>query len=115
MYIIWLKRGYFISSNGVDSPPVDTSLKLKSSEFKKFIERVNKLLAFSSKDIVNLENKLDSISDELESWSILEWKEITEESLSTLFCIAYQIWYDAFKLTAGQDTDTHNETKNEKT
>lgn len=139
MFIMWLKRGFFIMSGGIDAPAIDTTVKIKSREFPTFLARVEMALPGFSEyfvtkgekaekdmnvDLVNILSKDGTandfvISDEevrqqisgiLEGMGrVTEWRDISEQRLIVIFVLCAIIWERNFKDVAGQDADTYNE------
>jgi len=120
MYILWLKRGFFVLSQGINDPPIDTNLKIKSEYFdlfnKRVLERIdifNDLTTRKSKFSLD-ENGvlcLNSISSYLGEMANKQWKDISEYNLIIIFYYTYYVWDKKFLATAGSDTDTNNEDK----
>lgn len=115
MYIIWLKRGFFVVPSGVNDPPIDTNLKVKGENFQKFIDEVKESnIHFKDWYIhshTTIETFLESISESLKNFSTLVWKRIGSHDLISIFLKTYYIWNEKFSDKAGQDTDTWNEGK----
>lgn len=107
MYILWLKRGFFIMPLGV-STPIDTNLEIKGLFFDKFTKKFNTYI--NDKELQ--QQNLESVSDMLGIWSgYVNFDEIEEDDIFFIFAITYLEWSDKFSATAGQDTDTWNEKK----
>jgi hypothetical protein len=120
MYILWLKRGFFVMNKGINDPPIDTNLKIKEEQFSLFtknLEIYNKygqdkiyLDALIDEKRLTLEtvenNCLDCISNTLNNFSHKKWSEIGEYELFEIFTKTYYIWDKKFSAIAGQDQDT---------
>lgn len=115
MYILWLKRGFFVQESGVDSPPINTTVRVKSEHFGSFLRLVKKEKgqshwSFQLKPKQNVveqwELDLDVISNKLVAFSNKVWKEIDEDTIVQIFLRAYRVWEFHFSEKAGQDTDT---------
>lgn len=125
MYILWLKRGFYIVNQGVNDPPIDTNLKVKNENFNLFVNHLNEYLYYiedrekisdnyNIPDEIRMENNLNSITSTLEYFSSQEWKNVKEADLANIFLCSFYIWDKKFSATAGTDTDTWNENKNGK-
>lgn len=140
MYILWLKRGFYIMSKGINSPAIDTNVKTKLEQYDNFLTKVNENAELMAKFgytfkqmqeslldeeerettpvLVNNENELyfadtvlvDGMSEILGKFSNQAWEEVSEYNLIKVFALAYNLWLRNFKDVAGQDTDTWNET-----
>ena len=107
MFIIWLKRGFHVMPKGVNDPPIDTNVEIKTRYFNKFIERVKN--TDISLDFLKSSDRMKSISEELGSFSNLEWVNISEYSLIKIFRLAEAEWDLNFKNVEEHDKDTENE------
>jgi hypothetical protein len=120
MYILWLKRGFFVTPRGINDPPIDTNLKIKEEQFNLFIKNFKELLGESvyieelfakRTEDEAIRISLDGISYTLAEFSKNEWKQISQYDLFSIFKKTYMIWNVKFSTVAGADTDTHNEDK----
>jgi hypothetical protein len=124
MYILWLKRGFYVMPNGIVYPPIDTNIKTKEAQFPLFIEKLKKAILDygwgeryhrvddESKTFINNDSVvLQSISTSLQSFSKVEWKEIKDIDLFRICYLSFVLWERNFSKVAGQDTDTYNEKK----
>jgi len=120
MYILWLKRGFHVRKLGINDPPLDTNIQQKIKNFHIFVEeaRRNNQLHKKIKDSSNLLSKfystrflLPRISEELQRYSKIDWKNILESSLLNIFDNAFIVWKEKFAEVTNHDTDTDNERK----
>ncbi|MHA1437917.1 MAG: hypothetical protein ACTSPD_10105 [Promethearchaeota archaeon] len=141
MYILWLKRGFYIMERGINDPAIDTNVKTKLEQYTTFLKKLEGKQQFI--DGLNLSNKemeeskvptelldettiltnnpddlyftdsffVQATSRLLGRFSEIEWKDISESDLIKIFAFAYTLWYRNFKDKAGQDTDTWLEDK----
>jgi hypothetical protein len=108
MYIIWLKRGFFVMPNGVVTP-IDTNLEVKGLFFDKFIKNV---IENATIEDDGLEYNLDTVSALLGIWSSRNnFHDIYSNNIYKIFSICYLEWSNRFYDKAGKDTDTWNEKK----
>ncbi len=142
MFIVWLKRGFFVMPQGVNDPAIDTTVKTKSREFPNFLAKVELSLpgfaeyfetkgSYAEKNtdvgvfqaMTEEERNLPLHSDEdirqhisgiLEGFARNEWKDVTEHRLIVVFVFCAIIWERNYKDIAGQDADTYNETNGQK-
>jgi hypothetical protein len=108
MYILWLKRGYFAGS--ASPSPIDTNIEIKAKYFGDFVDSYKKQSDMSEYDREGIEE----ISDVLGYLSHIEWGEIKERDLFSIFHISYNLWIERFADSEEHDTDTFNEEKNKK-
>jgi hypothetical protein len=102
MYILWLKRGFFLEED--TSVPVDTNLENKSAHYGKFIE------AYGNYEYQQLDGKsIDDISEMLGHFSEIMWAGIKEQEIFDVFHMSYNIWKEKFADVTEHDTDTFNE------
>jgi hypothetical protein len=104
-YILWLKRGYFISNKGVDSPVIDTTVNIKEKWFEAFAKKSTELY---SADINLLEKPTDIlkvIGSILVSWSKKEWKLIDEEGIYMIYLYCFVEWKNSYSKIEKRDED----------
>ncbi len=110
MYIIWLKRGFFIQSRGVvDS--IDTNVIIKKNEFKKFTEKIWKYFNTYKEDLNGVKNKIELTSDILQEWANKDWKNIFEAHIFEIYCLMFIEWLLNFSRNRRHDEDVKNEEK----
>lgn len=133
MYLLWLKRGFHIMSDGIKDPPIDTTLKNKLDNFDLFIERSEQMLLDIENDQVQSifnptyrtfsdfftnfyathrvgdTNLLDYISSKLRDMANLEWYQFSEKYLIMIFYASFLEWEENYSSVKEHDTDTHNE------
>jgi hypothetical protein len=115
MYIIWLKRGYFLQERGVDAP-IDTNIKIKTEEFDNFVGVINNYYSKFQPELKGVENRLGLISDILAGFSSIDWVSVLENHLAQVFCLTFEEWLIKYSRKKKHDTDTwNNEAKNETT
>ena len=112
MYILWLKRGFWIIPSGVNDPPIDTNLQNKQQNYDKFILAIQKRDYNLNYD-ENPKGYIEAISNTMVIFNDIPWKTINEDHICLVFICAFREWCEQFKDKAGQDTDTWNETKKE--
>jgi len=104
MYILWLKRGFHLSSIGTDIP-IDTTVDVKSEFFKKFLETVEHTGGLKTVPL----NKLDRLGSILINWSKTDdWYGVDENEIIEVFILSFLTWEDAYSAVAVHDTDTNN-------
>lgn len=110
MYIIWLKKGFHLSTrfNGI----VNTTVEIKTKNFNMFcgyfesyITENEYLTTMEVHDIIQL------IHEQFSIWSLESWDYISEEHIYELYNLTYIIWNRLYAEKAGQDQDVYNETK----
>jgi len=112
-YILWLKRGYFVTDMGVDSPPLDTNVTVKSKYFGDFIsivktkETPRKVLE-AIKGYDTLSTTIELIYGKLKEYNNKPWKELTQFDIKLIFHFAYEEWNEHCSSTEEHDTDTFN-------
>ena len=128
MYILWLKRGFFIMKSGINSPAIDTNVKNKIDNFPKFIDVVKRSYEYNryiKGELDDFENSasnytpeqlagyyanLDKVSNILKEWSKSIWEEVSEMKVIAVIIRAFLIWNKDIK-NKGTDKDTYNEKK----
>lgn len=121
MYILWLKRGFFVQPGGINDPPINTTVKVKEKHFQEFVDFTKRFL---TEDVEpSWEDRLKSISRVLKRFSRgnnkcynckqsnNDWTNVNEPDLANVFIFSFRIWEEFFKDKAGQDTDTWIEKK----
>lgn len=109
-YIIWLKRGFHLSTRGGDNV-IDTNVKIKIEHFKWFSQLAGDNESINLDDSIDFDSEyaLSIIYNQLLVWSKNDnFFLISEDSILAVYGICYQYWYKEFYLTgqAGKDTDT---------
>lgn len=115
MYIMWLKRGFHLKSEGLDEKIIDTTVDVKAQYFTDYIVTIGKYYDehSASVDVVTKDEGLRKISSILAKFSNTDWFEISEEDLAGIYCYCFSVWNVMYYVTglAGKDTDTFNEDK----
>jgi hypothetical protein len=134
-YLLWLKRGYHLRKEGINDPPIDTNIKIKTENFEafskliasqydifshynytigEFRKKYSNGLQWSIKDkpdddyfYSDLE-LIDSVYSILTDFSKSEWKEISESELSRIFLLCYFIWLRRYSQDEKQDEDINH-------
>jgi hypothetical protein len=109
-YILWLKKGFFIKSEGLRYDVLDTVVAVKKANFPLFKERVNDFLKFDAEIIdvfVSRDDKIIYISELIRSISIKEWADLSEYTLFKIYTLTYLLWKEEFGNTTKHDTDTY--------
>lgn len=97
LYIIWLKRGFYLGEEGSDSV-IDITIEIKDANFDIFKSRLAGL---------NISNsEISYVKETLILWSTLEFKEIDELNILTCFDIVSTFWSEVWGENGGYDTDT---------
>lgn len=110
-YILWLKRGFFVGANGVDSPAIDTNVPLKQKYFGDFIslistqEPTKKFLAAIGMYDENLTNP-ELAYCKLKEFANKDWKQIKEFDIKIVFYLTYLEWNEKYSMLEKHDTDT---------
>ena len=121
-YLLYLKRGFFVLKEGIDSPIIYTNTDMKIDNFDKFKEYItneNKKMIQSlgiARDEENIESSLlYGIEDSLRDWSKskIEWKDISLRSIDSVFINCFYIWQKKFGENKSHSEDINNE-KNQK-
>jgi len=102
-YILWLKRGFFVMPNGINSPAIDTNVKIKEEMFPEFLHRYELAKTIKEKQYYGDWTNIDTISNLLGDFSHKEWPELTQDNLFTVFYYAQKEWEETFK-----DVEVHN-------
>lgn len=116
MYILWLKRGFFVHPTGVNDPPLFTTVKIKERYFDDFISNIknykvpaiNKTICILGFDTMP---GIDKISCLVKSFASSAWESIKQDTILEIFIYTLNIWEEEFynKHLAGKDTDTNLE------
>jgi hypothetical protein len=106
-YILWLKRGFFIQSNGVSSP-IDTNLEIKRKQYPVFSDKVEQYLNVYEKEINVAEDKITMISNILQTWSDTGWESIKENHIFQIFGFAFAIWRRKYANLEKHDQDINH-------
>lgn len=111
MYLIWLKRGFHISSHGFELP-INTNIEIKTNNFNKFlgfynsyIETNTYLTSMEVNDIMQL------IHEQMTIWSAEPWESIGEENIYEVYNLTFVVWNKLYSAKAGLDQDINNEEK----
>ena len=107
MYILWLKRGFFIQSRGVKDS-IDTNIKNKTENFDSFIRGTWLYFEKYRKDMVNIKDYISLISNILKTWSKAEWKDIVQSHIFQIFCLTFLEWSKYYSKIDKHDQDTWN-------
>lgn len=114
MYLIWLKRGYFIMESGVQTP-IDTNIEIKEHYFPKFKKEVIDHLESFEDNSYSECGRMEVVSKKLTEMAKSEYfTTITDYSIKDIFCYIFLEWKDNFSQEKNQDTDTWNEEKERK-
>ncbi len=109
MYIIWLKRGFYLSSKGYKEA-LSTNVNIKTSNFQKFIgffeSYMNTNDYLTSMEVNAI---IQLIHEQMCIWSQGDWEELTEENIYEIYNLTYTIWNKLYSNNAGADRDTWNE------
>lgn len=117
-YILWLKRGFFMSKDGINDPPIDTNLKNKEENFNTYINKASNFINNKEDKIhvylMKRDNKqiTQQIHILLSKWSKIKWKNLSEIEIFTVFFLSYMLWLKNFSKTTKHDTDTYNNPDN---
>lgn len=114
MYIMWLKRGFYVRPDGINDPPLDTNITQKKEHFEKFINKVsndyvdrcNSIYSTPYKNYFNESRYLSSISKSLGEMSKNNWKDISEYNLVDIFVNSFLTWVKRYANIETHDTDT---------
>jgi hypothetical protein len=114
LYLIWLKRGYFVERRGLKEDILDTNLEVKNKYFDSFVEialeyidegeiRHNLFTGNSVEDV-------DLILAEFAEMSRCEkrFQDITENQIFAMFTLLYLIWEKEYSENVTHDEDTNN-------
>jgi len=130
-FILWLKKGYFLQSRGLDFDNVDTNVKIKSEFFPAFVGKIGKRIEEQKtarylfckaveariehwggkccKDCADINTPLNQVSCILQKIAGLGWAFLTEELLFLIFCLCFRQWIkDEYHKGKTHDTDTYN-------
>jgi len=110
MYILWLKRGFFLQKRGVNDS-IDTNLKIKDEQFTYFTKQVTDYINNSNinKFTFSEDGQLDWISEILKRWSSINWGEISRHEVLRIYRLTFHVWDLNFGKIKEHDTDTWNE------
>lgn len=110
MYIIWLKRGFFVLESGINSPVIDTNLKVKEQNFEDFWKSVDSYekTLFTPPDINTV---IDQIHTRLVEFSGCLFTSVHHTQLVLIVLLAKVEWEAKFKNAEKHDTDTWLEKK----
>ena len=123
MYIMWLKRGFYIRPDGINDPPLDTNIMQKKEHFWKFVDKVRndyvdrrkdsyyKELEEINKKVPNNFRYLFYISDSLGKMSKRNWVNIEQYDLISIFNYSFLTWVEKFANIDVHDTDTNTAKK----
>ena len=130
MYIIWLKRGFYIDDKRI--APIDTNLENKADNFDTFLNRFTEYNNNIEKITVKLfktdaevsgdeeaikilnTQALDSVYDLLKKIAWQEWTDLQESRIFDIFRAMRIMWNRNFGHKEEHDLDTYNEEKNER-
>jgi len=105
VYILWLKRGFFIKEGGFEYDVVDTNVKLKDEYFNIFVEKVNQvpIMELTSPDwLSRIQNKLVELAKE-------PWGIIKEKELFYLYINCVRLWQErGYFYQESHDEDVNN-------
>lgn len=142
-FLIWLKRGFHVIDSGIDSPPINTNIKIKTENFTLFSAEILKEVSkfdYLDYTIGQLETEvtkhidseakfkvtdktvmaftddelLELISKILSGFAVTEWKNIKKIDLQEVFILCFKLWNRKFSTTPGSDADVWNEKNNGK-
>ena len=123
MYIIWLKRGFYIDDKR--RVPLDTNIDNKTANFDTFLDRFTEYneesirfekryhrideteLSDEDKKIVS-DSVLGGIYDNLKKMATLDWTDIKERDIFYIFRKMRLIWEEKFSNVEEHDLDTYN-------
>jgi hypothetical protein len=116
-FLVWLKRGFHIDYRRV--APIDTNLEVKEKYFDEYIRRYS-IWEFNYNKKANKIKKIIEynevsyifiVYEELKNITKLDWKDIQENSLFSIFYCMRTVWNERFSTLDNHDTDTNNEDK----
>ena len=107
MYILWLKRGFFLQNRGVNDA-IDTNIQVKTEQFSNFIKVVFNYFETHKGDLFAVREKISLISIIFKKWSKAEWKDVLETHLSQVFCLIFIEWNNHYSKVEQHDKDTWN-------
>jgi len=110
MYLMWLKRGFQVTNEGINDPPIDTNIDLKRKYFPDFARKTR--ADFIANQAYYNQEKFNIISAQLGTWSKGEWSKITQGQMIIVFNISFVEWSKKYAKVVQHDTDTY---KNEQT
>ena len=123
MYIIWLKRGFYIDDKR--RVPLDTNIDNKTANFDTFLDRFTEYneesirfekryhrideteLSDEDEKIVS-DSVLGGIYDNLKKMATLDWTDIKERDIFYIFRKMRLIWEEKFSNVEEHDLDTYN-------
>jgi hypothetical protein len=112
LYLIWLKRGFWVLKEGIDSPALYTNVDVKVNNFSKFCYPIVKDIRESKKQITaNRElclKEIEVAESMLIDWSTKDFNNVTESEIYRMFMLVLNYWLREFP-NKGQDKDTWNE------
>lgn len=121
MYIMWLKRGFYVRTDGINDPPLDTNITQKIEYFNKFVVRAKNTHveirdSMTTKRIEELRQQyqlldntffnIDHISEKLGLMSKENWVKIEESTLLLIFNYSFLTWVERYVNVEKHDTDT---------
>jgi len=107
-YILWLKRGFHLKSEGTKKI-INTTVKIKAEYFDKFKFKVTGFVLYYLERPVP-SNALDIIYGTLLECANMQFSHTTEDQLYSIFALTYILWDRDIK-NKGIDLDTWNEEK----
>lgn len=105
MYIMWLKRGFHIETQGTNQV-IDTTVDTKDKYFNSFIEKVDE-----GTFVDNEKSGLPRVDDILSTWAGEGWFKISEERIVEVFIQIFNVWAEKYGDVEVHDTDVNNEEK----
>ena len=114
MYILWLKRGFFLKKEGL-ADVLDTTVEVKEKHFNMFSDNMLKILEQWRPDGIldkfqnrTEKGKLKFISSTLKHFSEKEWTDVTEVLIIGIYFSCFLIWFPRYAHAVKHDEDNEN-------
>ena len=120
-YILWLKKGYQITSKGLSTDVLDTNVEQKSAYFEAFVKEFDEAYNTSfaqvdwynkKKDSLGIHFPVDVVYDKLRSMSKYstvhrsQWSQVTDGDLKSIYSCCKLLWEMEYSKVEVHDTDT---------
>ncbi len=111
LYLLWLKKGFHITPEGLKVDVLDTYVKQKEENFTPFLEKIqyiflNHAVYFPYELKQEYDAMLDGIYASLKLWSNANWSQIGAVGIYLMYYKMFLIWKDKYGATEVHDTDT---------
>lgn len=110
-YILWLKRGYHLDSEGTQSVQ-NTTVEIKDQFYTDFVTMLSKFELFNAFEDPSVfsDERLGFVNEVFETWAAYnDFNKIKAVEIYTVYYLIYCIWSIKYSKNPGSDKDTWNE------